>query len=327
MLRRGMANGLLGASLLAELAGPAHAAAATPRIQFSVFARTGLPLGAVLWTGSSFVYAVEGRRALYTTDASGHGLRVFAGVPQNNGEMRCILSPGAHGFPAHAIYCHAAQGEIYRIGADGRSIAQIATLPTPKAGSDGALTYDASGAFGYTLLAATGGSDAGSGGAVYSMQASGQVRRIGSYGGPGGAENIAMAPAGFGSAAGQVLITIDKHDHLGRLLAMDAQGHVRTLVGGLAWGLNVIAAIPAATSGTSQAVKPGLYLADWLSHDVFFAPAAEFRPFAGDLFVGTERRNQLYVLRPQGSDYSLMPLQTSLRAPDSNYEGAEFVTP
>lgn len=321
-----MASGVLGCSLLAALVAPARVGAAPAPLQFSVFARTGLPLGDVLWTGNSFVYTVEGRRALYTTGAAGQGLRVFASVPRNNGEMRCILSPGAHGFPAHTLYCHAAQGEIYRISGDGRTIIQIAMIPTPKAGSDGSLTYDAGGAFGYTLLAATGGSDAGSGGAVYAMQPGGQVRRVGAYGGPGGAEHIAMAPAGFGSVAGQVLITTDKHDHQGRLLVMDARGHVRTLVGGLTWGLDPIAAIPGTRGGTPQAAQPGLYLADWLSHNVLFAPAADFRPFAGDLFVAAERRNHLYVLRPQGAGYSLIPLRTNLHLPDSNYEGACFVT-
>ena len=83
--------------------------------------------------------------------------------------------------------------------------------------------------------AATGGSDVGPG-ALYAVGAGGQVRRIGAYAGPGGAENIAQAPPGFGSVAGQVLITIDKSDHQGRLLAMDARGHACTPGAGPALG-------------------------------------------------------------------------------------------
>jgi hypothetical protein len=316
---------MLAALLLSVCADPGSPALAAPRLTFSVFAHTGLPLGDMLWTGPLFVYTAEGRRAVYTMDASGQGLRVRTNVPQNNGEMRCILSPGVHGFAAHAIYCHAAQGAIYRIDTTNWTVRQIAQIPTPKAGSDGALTYDAGGAFGYTLLAATGGSDAGSGGTVYAVQTGGGVRRIGTYSGPGGAENLAMAPRGFGSAAGQVLITIDQHNRHGRLLAMDAHGQVRTLAGGLTWGLNPIVSAPSASGMATSTVRPGLYLADWLSHDVFFTPAAALRAYAGDLLVSTELGNQLYVLRPQGSHYSLTLLATNLQKSKSNYEGACFV--
>ncbi|HWE63154.1 MAG TPA: hypothetical protein VHB98_15680 [Chloroflexota bacterium] len=314
---------LAGLALLCIGALPAHAAAPAPPLRFSVFARTGVALSGVLWTGSAFLYTVEGGRAIYATDASGAHLRVFATVPQNNGEMRCILSPGAHGFPARMIYCHAAQGQIYRISADGHTITQVAMVPTPH-GSDGALTYDATGMFGSTLLAATGGSDAGPG-VVYTVQPGGQVRQLGAYAGPGGAENIAIAPPGFGAVAGQVLITIDKHDHQGRLLAMDAHGAVRTLVQGLPWGLNSIAAIPADLRGAAPGSTYKLYLADWRSHTVLVAPAGPLQAFAGDLFVATERRHNLYVVRPQGSGYSLTSLQTNLPAPDYNFEGACFV--
>ncbi|MGH2388212.1 MAG: hypothetical protein ACRDIE_08395 [Chloroflexota bacterium] len=306
-------------ALLFLLARPAHAAqSSSPSLRFRVFARTGLPLSGVLWTGTQFVYSMEGRDQVYADDQSGHGLHVFAAVPLNKGEMRCILSPGAHGFPAHIVYCHGSQGQIYSISADGHTVKQLAVIPTPH-GSDGALTYDATGAFGYTLLAATGGSDAGPG-TVFAIQSNGKTRRIGSYAGPGGAESMAIAPRGLGAVAGQALIAIDKHDHLGRLLAMDPRGHVRTLVKGLTWGLDPIAAIPSRHGAGAGA----LYLADWLTHNVFVAPAAPLRPFAGDLFVGTERHNHLYVLESRGTDYRLLPVLTNLHMSDSNYEGAQF---
>jgi hypothetical protein len=303
--------------LLAAL--PTRAAeSSSPNLHFRVFVRTGLPLSGVLWTGTQFVYSTEGRDKLYADDASGKGPRVFAKVPLNKGEMRCTLSPGVHGFAPNAIYCHGSQGQIYDISADGHTVKQFAVIPTPH-GSDGALTYDSTGAFGYTLLAATGGSDAGPG-AVYAIRSDGLSRRVGSYSGPGGAENMAIAPRGLGAVAGQALITVDKHDHLGRLLAMDAHGHVTTLVKGLTWGLDPLAAIPAGQDSGSGA----LYLADWLTHNVLVAPAAPLRPFAGDLLVGTERHNQLYVLERQGTAYRLLRIRTNLHMPDSNYEGVEF---
>ncbi len=303
--------------LLATL--PARAAESpSPTLHFRVFTRTGLPLSGVLWTETEFVYSMEGRDTLYADDAFGKGMHVFATVPLNKGEMRCILSPVVHGFAAQATYCHGSQGQIYDISADGHTVKQLAMIPTPH-GSDGALTYDSTGAFGYTLLAATGGSDAGPG-SVYAISANGRVRLVGSYNGPGGAENLAIAPRGLGAVAGQALITVDKHDHLGRSLAMDAHGHVTTLVKGLSWGLDPIAAIPAGLGTGSGA----LYLADWLTHNVFVAPAAPLRPFADDLLVGTERHNQLYVLEPHGTAYRLLPIRTNLQMPDSNYEGVEF---
>jgi hypothetical protein len=313
--------GCLAVSLLLPTA--IAASPAPPSLSFRVVVHTSTPLSGLLWTGQAFLYTGEGQRTIYATDATGHGLHVFATVPENSGEMRCILSPGRYGFPPGTIYCHAAGGQIYRIGADGRSIALAGTIPTPP-GSDGALTFDTSGTYGHTLLAATGGSDAGPG-ALYAIEATGRSHRIGTYSGPGGAENIAIAPPGFGAVAGQVLITIDKHDHQGRLLAMDAHGMVRTLVRGLTYGLNPIAPILArAPSGTS-AVAPGLYVADWRSRDVLFVPAATLRPFASSVIVGTERRGLIYLVQPQGAAYRLWALATNLHAPDYNLEGARYI--
>jgi hypothetical protein len=281
-----------------------------------------LPLSGILWTGAQFVFTVEGRRTIFATDAGGQHLHAFATVPQNNGEMRCVLSPSAHGFPAHTLYCHAATGQIYQIGAGGRGLRLLATIPTPH-GSDGALALDTGGAFGYSLLAATGGSDSGPG-TVYAVAADGRVRRIGAYGGPGGAENVFVAPQGFGAAAGQVLISIDKHDHLGRLLAMDSHGRVNTLVSGLQWGLNPLVTIPMAIPAAQATPTPGLYLADWASHDVLFAPAAQFTALAGALVAGTERHALLYLVRQHGAGYQASLLPTNLHAPNYNLEGAFF---
>jgi len=316
----------LGAGCLAALLLLPTTIAAAPapaRLSFRVAARTGIPLGDVLWTGRAFLYTGEGQRTIYTADATGHGLHLFATVPENSGEMRCILSPGRYGFPPGTIYGHAAGGQVYRIGADGRSVTLAGTIPTPH-GSDGALTFDTSGTYGHTLLAATGGSDAGPG-AIYAMEATGRIHRIGAYPGPGGAENIAIAPPRFGAVAGQVLITIDKHDHQGRLLAMDAHGMVRSLVRGLTYGLNPIAPILARAPSGTGAVAPGLYVADWRSHDVLVVPAATLRPFAGSVIVGTERRGLIYLVQPQGAAYRLWTLVTNLHGPDYNLEGARYI--
>jgi hypothetical protein len=191
--------------------------------------------------------------------------------------------------------------------------------------SDGALTFDTVGAFGYALLVATGRSGAATpaGGSVFAIDPGGKVRRIGSYANPGGADEVAVAPSGFGSAAGQVLLTVDAGTS-GSLVAMDARGQARTLLT-LPDGPNPLAVlVPSRTprAGTAQA---GLYVADTLSRDVFFAPASELRPFAGDVVVGTELRGLFWVVRPRGSGFAAIRLPTDLGGKKYNLEAAIYV--
>ncbi len=293
----------------------------SPSLRFEALARTGLPLGGLVWTGSRFVYTVEGQPQLYASTPDGKNPRPFARVPRNGGEMRCVVSPGGHGWPTHALYCHAADGPIYRIAASGGVASVFATIPSSRP-SDGALAFDTVGRFGGALLAATGGSDSGPGGVVYAIMPDGKTRCVGRYAGPGGAENITVAPASFGSAAGQALVCVDRHDHLGRLLAMDARGTVRTLVGGLPWGLNpVVSLVATAPAGGT----PGLYVADWLSRSLLFAPGDQLHAYRGDVFVGAERRGYMFVVRPNGTGYTALPIRTNLHARDYNVEGVAFL--
>jgi len=292
-----------------------------PSLRFEVLARAGLQLGGLVWTGSRFVYTVEGQPQIYASTPDGKNVRPFARVPRNSGEMRCIVSPGSGGWPTHMLYCHAADGPIYRIADSGGAATAFATVPSPRT-ADGALAFDTVGRFGGALLAATGGSDSGPGGGVYAITPDGKVRRVGRYDGPGGAENIAVAPARFGSAAGQLLITVDRHDHLGRLLAMDTHGAVRTLVGGLSWGLNPI--VPLVATGPSGGM-PGLYVVDWLGRSLLFAPGDQLHAYHGDVFVGAERHGYMYVVQPDGTRYTVLPIHTNLRARDYNLEGVAFL--
>jgi hypothetical protein len=87
----------------------------------------------------------------------------------------------------------------------------LATLPET-AQQDGTIAFDTHGGFGYALPASTGGSQT-KGGTVYAIAASGAVRKVGSYPGPGGADNIELAPARFGSAANELLLAIDRRRH------------------------------------------------------------------------------------------------------------------
>jgi hypothetical protein len=303
---------------------PAAAAAAPPILQFRLFARTNAPFGEILWTGSAFIYDGESQRTLYISNPDGSNFRVFTTVPQNGGEMRCILSPGQYGFAPKVIFCHASGGQIYQISMDGKSVTQIGAIPTPH-GSDGGLTFDTTGMYGHVLLASTGGSDAGPG-VVYTISASGKSHLLGSYAGPGGAERLAVAPPHFGAVSGEVLITIDQKDHHGRLLAMDPHGKVQILVTGLTWGLDPITPLTPGQAPVANGVAPGLYMADWASHNVFYAPSNGLKPYAGDLFLSTERHALMYILLPQSTGYHLQPLTTNLRATDYNMEGVSYIS-
>jgi len=332
MVKRIVATGVLLTALIRPAIPAPVGAVAIPALRFHTFIRTGLQLGAVLWDGRRFLYTVEGGHVIDTSDVSGHGLRAFVTVPGNGGEMRCIVSPGSGGFAPNAVYCHASDGGIYRINPASRSVALVARLPAPRA-TDGALTFDTGGRFGGALLAATGGSGSGPG-AVYAVRPDGGVRLIGPYAGPGEAENIAVAPPDFGAAAGDALITIDDNNRSGRLLAVDPSGHVLTLVRGLADGLNpIVTIVPTHTSsapGTSAGPSsggpiPGLYLADWTSRDVFFAPAAQVRALGASVIVGTELGANLYAVQPRGAGYQASPIGTNLRARSYNLEGASYI--
>jgi hypothetical protein len=310
----------------ALLLAPALAGAApvSPTLQFRLLIKTNVPLGEILWTGKFFLFDGESRRQLYSSKPDGSDFHLFTTVPANGGEMRCILSPGLYGFPANVIFCHASGGQIYRISMDGKTISQFSAIPTPH-GSDGGLTFDSTGLYGHTLLASTGGSDVGPG-SVYAVNAQGKAGLVGSYAGPGGAERLGIAPPNFGPVSGQVLITIDQSDHHGRLLAMDPRGKVRTLVTGQPWGLNPIAPLTPSLPAGSGGPAPGLYIVDWASHNVYYAPAGGLRPYAGSLFVGTERHAYMWVLLSQGSRYTLQRLTTNLTAPNYNIEGAVYVS-
>ena len=299
--------------------------AADARLPVRVFARTGLHLGDILWTGSRFLYTAEGGRALVLADPSGRTQGNLATVPANGGEMRCVLSPESHGFPAGDVFCHASANQIYAVSLATGKVSLFAQLPSRQA-SDGALAYDAVGAFGYKLLAATGGSDGGSGGTVFAIGSDRSVTKVGAYAGPGGAEQALVAPRSLGAPAGKLLLTIDKHDHLGRLVAMDATGHVQTLAGGLAFGLDPLVMLTRTPNLPIGAAAPGLYIADWYSHNVLFIPASSLAPYAGDLLLTTERRGQFFVLSPSSNGaYHLASLATNLHQPDYNFEGAVYI--
>ena len=283
-------------------------------------------MNSVVWTGKQFLYVENTANTVWAAPAAGLPLTQFATMPKLVEETRCVLSPGTHGFAPGMIFCASPDDKIYKISADGRSVTVFATLPVayPPA-SDGALTVDDVGRFGYRLVAATGRSGAGQppGGVVFAIGASGAVTRIGSYSGPGGADEVAIAPAGFGSAAGEALLAADPGAGGGALVAMDASGKTRNIAT-FTDGPNPVVPIPKAAASSGKPA-PGLYLTDDSKQNVYFAPASQLAPYAGDVLVGTETKAQFWIVEPHGRGFVKVAVRHNLRGGKYSLEGATFV--
>jgi hypothetical protein len=311
------------AAAAVALGAPSQAQAPAGGLHFQLLARTGIRLADITWTGERILYVENTTNALWSAPPTGKPLTSFASMPRQVEETRCRVSPGTHGWQRGLIFCHAPDNTIYRISADGRQVTTFAKLPET-ATSDGALAFDYAGAFGYGLVAATGrsGSKGASNGGVYAIDKAGTVRRIGHYPGPGGADEVEIAPAGFGSAARSVLLTVDA-GATGQVVAMSPSGKAK-VIARLPDGPNPIAAIvPTAIRGGAHA---GLYLTDTISTNAYVAPAADVRPYAGNVIVGSELKGLFWVIRPRGGSFETVRIPTTLRAAAYNLEGIAYVS-
>jgi hypothetical protein len=310
--------------LAVALVGPSEARAPTAALHFRVLAHTGIRLTDVAWTGDRLLYLENTTNTVWSAPPAGKPLTTFASMPRQVEETRCRVSPGTHGWQPGLIFCHAPDNSIYRIRPDGRDMSVFAKLPDTST-SDGALAFDRTGAFGYGLVAATGrsGSKDANGGDVYAIDKAGAVRRIGHYPGPGGADEVEIAPRGFGGAARAALLTVDVGP-TGQLVAMTSTGKT-TVIARFPDGPNPIAAIvPTTPPGGDRA---GLYLTDTLSKNAYIAPAADVRGYAGNVIVGSELKGLFWAVRPRGRGYETVRIPTTLRAQHYNLEGMAYVSP
>lgn len=298
-------------------------------LSFRVFLKTTQKLDSLVWTGRQFLYVQNTANTIWAGPPAGRPLRRFATMPRRVEETRCILSPGRHGFPRGAIFCHSPDNKVYEISAGGSSRKVFATLPAPyPPAADGALAFDARGRFGSRLLAATGrsGGSRPSGGLVFAIDPHGRVQRVGRYPGPGGADELVLAPPRFGSVAGDALLTVDAGAAGGTVVAIDPAGRTQTIAR-LPRGLSPIAAIPTfpRERSSSRAPQPGFYLTDDKTGNTYLAPAASFTRYAGDVIVGTESPRALFwILEPKGRGFTTIPLPDNLAA-GTSLEQAIFV--
>jgi hypothetical protein len=172
------------------------------------------------------------------------------------------------------------------------------------------VAFDRVGHFGYRLVAATG-SNGVNGGLVYTVGPHGVVRQVASYAGPGGADELVIAPGRFGSFAGDALLTIDAGAKSGAVVAVKPDGRTRR-IGGFPSGLNPIAPIPK-PSGRTGAPFPGLYVSDDTTGYTYMAPLADLARYAGDVIVGTESPRPLFwILQPNGTGIAKIPVRNTL---------------
>jgi hypothetical protein len=326
-MRRVLLIGLLALGVSAQYGA---AGSSGPYFRVSVFARPGMSMDDVVWTGSQFLYVVNTQNTVYSAPAAGGPIQLFATMPSLVEETRCILSPGTHGFPTGVIYCHSPDNKIYEIAADGSTMSVLATLPAPyPPAADGALAFDDVGRFGYRLVAATGRSGAAtpSGGVVYTISPSGVVQEVGGYKGPGGADELMIAPAGFGTLGGDALLTVDAGPSGGHVVALDPEGHTQSIASFPGDGPNPIVAIPGAvkTSATTGSPLAGIYITDDTTQNIYYISAMQLTRFSGDIFVATENDGYFWILTPQGARIQAIPVGNTLRHKGHGLEGATYV--
>ena len=298
---------------LAHVALIAAVAATSPHLNVRPLLTTNLPLGDVVAADGRLFYVAEHTGQIDVGGLDGSRPKPFATLPRGE-EARCVPSPTNASF-APGLYCHTAANNIYRVTRSGR-VRLFARLPERRT-SDGALTFDTGGRFGSALLAATGRSNDHHGGGVYAIDAHGDVVKLGSYPGPGGAENAAIAPKGFGTASGDLLLTTDTPSIEGRLIAFSPRGRASVLAVIRGDGLNPLAVLPRRWGGT----RSGVLVTDTLSRIAWFMPSQQLRRYGGDVLVAAELRGWVYVVEP-GQPYRTIRLETNLTRSHYNLEGA-----
>jgi hypothetical protein len=135
-----------------------------------------------------------------------------------------------------------------------------------------------------------------------------------------------MAPKRFGRASGLLLLSIDQDSVSGRVLAIDRKGNVQVVASGLGNGVNPIVAIPPAPrTRPAGAPAAGFYVPNTNTMDVYFAPAAQLVPYAGQVLVGTELGGSFWLIRPTASGFETEPVAVELPSGNLNLEGAAYV--
>jgi YVTN family beta-propeller protein len=223
-------------------------------------------------------------------------------------ETAIAISPGLGNFPAGEVFV-LLKGHLFEIPAGGSAlpVASSLTLANLTSGTMG-LTFDATGSFGYTLIA-TGGSR----GAVVEIDAALEVQTVGSFG--TAVEGPSVAPAGFGSVGGNLLAAKASGS---TVFAMTPSGSTSTFAayGSPAEGVAFIPTVGCSFSTTGDSY----FVADTSANSVLAVPASAFASYTGLGLVLSEHRGAgAGLLSPNGTTAAFLKISGTL-------EGASYVS-
>ena len=106
---------------------------------------------------------------------------------------------------------------------------------------------------------------------------------------------------------------------------MDGTGQTRTIFSFADDGPNPDRRDPE-DGANRRSTGAGLYVTDDLTKYIYFLPAAQLAPYAGDLIVGTEVKAHFVIIKPQGQGIRRVRLRHNLRGGHFSLEGAFFVS-
>jgi len=228
---------------------------------------------------------------LYSTDLNGGNVQQFAptiSIPTGNPEEHFVASSlGQAGFPNRDIYVSAI-GRVIHITNDGSS---GGTFVSGLSGEVRGIVFDSIGTFGHQMLVST------STGTIYKVDSGGNAVILANIGQD--TEGMDIAPAGFGSFAGQLFVGSEGP---GLVRAIDPLGNVTVLnPSNPIPGAEQLAFVPL-NLGSSGSSLEGLYSADF-PVDVVKADASQFTGFLGDLIVSGEFDHQVTRVHFNGSSF------------------------
>lgn len=245
------------------------------------------------YAGNKFVGSVQrdGTNVLYSTDLTGGNIQAFAptvSLSGNPGSEHFVSSSlGLGGFPSRDIYV-ASANSIVHIANDGSSSNVFAS---GLVGSVRGITFDGAGTFGNDMLVTT------NAGKVYRINSAGATTLLASTGED--TEGLDIAPAGFGSFGGQLVVASEGS---GLLRAIDSAG-VITVVnpGNPIPGAEELGFVPLNLGASGNSLE-GFYGANY-TPNVIKANADQFTSYLGDAIVTGEFNHIVTRVHFNGSTF------------------------
>ena len=224
------------------------------------------------YAGDKFIGSVYiGTDPLYQTDLNGNNVQLYGqGIP-GSGEVVVGAGLGKGGFASGTIYAGSqADGTIYKVPSSGAPTV-FATVPT---GQVRQIFFDPGSSFGGNMLVTTTVGD------IYEVTSGGSVSLLASVGED--TEGMDIAPSGWGTLAGQLLVSSEGD---GAIRAIDALGNVTPVAAGIPQA-ETVSAVPSNFSAGGSPTE-GFYVANY-PNDIQFADWSQFVPYEGDVIVTSE---------------------------------------